>query len=116
MLQEALIEDIRNTPPSQAEPLPKKSASAQVIKDLSQKQRQPAPEEHSLTETTGYLKCEKCGINIHKRVNEAAFQQFIASQCVDQALTQANGRPSHPQPMANTRTSQMRPVWNSMAS
>ena len=94
---QVLIEDVRNTPPTQAEPLPKKTTRAQVIKDLltKQKEHQPDADERTFTKTTGYLKCNKCGVNINKRVNEAAFQEFLTSQCVDQAYAHKHDGHTH---------------------
>ena len=91
------IEDAYSLP-AKAEPLAKKLTRAQVIKDLLHRQQQqtPAHDEHQYAETTGYLKCLKCGVNTRKRVNEEAFQHFITSKCVDQAFPQPpQGRPSH---------------------
>lgn len=85
------------TPAETATPLPKKLTRAQQIKAILDKQpEQPAPGQHQLAETTGYLKCLVCGINIHKRVNEDAFNSCIQSPCVNQAFTAAHeGHPSH---------------------
>ena len=94
---QVLIEDAHATP-NKAEPLAKKNTRAQVIKDLLHRQQQqaPGPSEHHYAETTGYLKCLKCGVNTHKRVNEEAFQHFITSKCIDQAYPQPpQGHPSH---------------------
>ena len=78
-------------------PLSRKPTRAQQIKSLlDQQPEHPKPGQHQLAETTGYLKCLVCGINVHKRVNEAAFNTFIQSPCVNQAYTQAHtGHPSH---------------------
>ena len=91
------IEDLRNQPAMQTDPLPKKLTRAQQIKEILAKQPdQPEPGKHQLTETTGYLKCTKCGVNIHKRVNEAAFTEFTQSNCVNQECTaQHTGHPTH---------------------
>ena len=92
------IEDLRTAPSSQAEPLPKKVTRAQHIRNIlaQQQAHPPGPQEHQLAETTGYLKCLKCGLNVHKRTNEAAFSAFIKSPCVDQAFeTPRAGHPSH---------------------
>ena len=51
---------------------------------------------HQLVETTKYLKCTQCGVNIHKRVNEAALTAFIQSLCVNQEYhAQHTGHPTH---------------------
>ena len=94
---QVLIEDA-HAMPTKAEPLAKKNTRAQVIKDLLHRQQQqaPGPSEHQCAETTGYLRCFKCGVNTHKRVNEEAFQHFITSKCIDQAYPQPpQGHPSH---------------------
>ena len=51
--------------PAKEEPLTKKPTRAQLIKDILHRQHQqpPAPEEHQYAETTGYLKCLKCGVH-----------------------------------------------------
>ena len=78
-----------------AAPLPKKLTRAQQIKALLDSQpEQPTPGKHQLAETTGYLKCLVCSINIHKRVNEEAFNTFIQSPCVNQAYMAEH--PKHP--------------------
>ena len=89
--------DVIDTPADTAAPLTKKLTRAQQVKSLLDKQQeQPVPGHHQLAETTGYLKCLVCGINIHKRVNEDAFNNFIQSTCVNQAFTAAHqGHPSH---------------------
>ena len=91
-----LIDDGPTTAEATA-PLPRKLTRSQPIKSLlDQQPEHPNPGQHQLAETTGYLKCLVCGINIHKRVNEAAFNTFIQSPCVNQAYTQAHtGHPSH---------------------
>ena len=70
--------------------LQKKTTKPQTIKELLAQQdtQPPGPDAHFLTETAGYLKCKKCGVNIHKRTNESAFTDFVNSKCVDQAYTQ----------------------------
>ena len=62
------IEDAYSLP-AKAEPLAKKLTRAQVIKDLLHRQQQqtPAHDEHQYAETTGYLKCLKCGVNTHTK-------------------------------------------------
>ena len=64
----------------------KKQTRQQVIKQILQKQTEqgPGPQQHQLEETTGYLRCSKCGANIHKRSNEQIFQDFVKGQCLDQ--------------------------------
>ena len=95
----------------------KKPTRAQVIKDLLHQQTQepPAHTERQYAETTGYLKCLKCGINIHKRINEPAFQQFITSQCIDQVFTDTHpGHTSHKlwQKGDRVRCTQCGTQWN----
>ena len=95
ILESRLNEDcpqmlIETSPPTatQAAPLPRKQTRAQHIKELLESQpEQPISGQHHLAETTGYLKCVVCGLNIHKRVNEAAFTAFTQSPCVNQAYT-----------------------------
>ena len=110
------IEDVYSQPAKDAT-LTKKPTRAQVIKDLLQRQQQHplAPEEHQYAETTGYLKCLKCGVNTHKRVNEEAFQTFLASPCVDRAFpTPPQGHPSHTlwQKGERVRCTQCGAQWN----
>ena len=79
-------------------PIPKKLTRQQVIKQLLQQQQDeaPAPNKHELEETAGYLRCVKCGSNVHKRSNEQAFQAFVTGQCLDQAYTKPHeGHTSH---------------------
>ena len=79
-------------------PLPKKLTRAQVIANLlaQQKEQQQAEGTHTLEETEGYLRCAQCGISMHKRTNEAAFQAFVQGQCINQAYTQPHaGHASH---------------------
>ena len=92
-----LLDDLQSQPPMHSAPLPKKPTRAQHIKALLAKQPdQPAPGQHLLAETTGYLKCTQCGINIHKRVNEAAYTAFLQSPCVNQEFQeQHSGHRSH---------------------
>ena len=68
------------------QPLPKKQTRQQVIKQLLQQQSEQAPpqQQHELEETTGYLRCVRCGANVHKRSNEQLFQAFVQGQCLDQ--------------------------------
>ena len=103
--------------PAKDEPLPKKPTRAQIIKDiLHRQQQQPlAPEEHHYAETAGYLKCLKCGVNTHKRINEEAFQTFLASPCIDRAFPQPpHGHPSHSlwQKGGKVRCLQCGATWN----
>ena len=90
---------IETGPPTatQAAPLPRKQTRAQHIKELLESQpAQPISGQHHLAETTGYLKCVVCGLNIHERVNEAAFTAFTQSPCVNQAYTAGHqGHLSH---------------------
>ena len=56
----------------------------------------PPPQQHELAETAGYLRCVRCGTNIHKRSNEQAFQDFIQGRCYDQPYdTEHAGHNSH---------------------
>ena len=91
-----LIDDGPTTAEASA-PLPRKLTRAQQLKQLlDQQPEHPLPGQHQLAETTGYLKCLVCGINVHKTVNEAAFKTFIHSPCVNQAYTEAHhGHPGH---------------------
>ena len=76
----------------------KKLTRAQIIRNILQDQinRAPAPDQHHFEETTGYLKCTKCGTNIHKRVNEQAFKAYIQGPCLDCPFDgEHNGHPSH---------------------
>ena len=94
---QVLLEEAQATP-AQADPPAKKQTRAQTIKNLlhQQQQQQPGPSDHHFAETTGYLKCLKCGVNTHKRVNEGAFQSFITSRCIDEQYTQSSqAHPSH---------------------
>ena len=62
----------------------------QVIHQLLAKQQQeePHPDQHRFEETTGYLRCGKCGCSVHKQTNEAAFTAFLQSPCLDRAYDQ----------------------------
>lgn len=93
-----LIDNQRPAPPEKEPALHKKPTRAQTIKELLAQQtaQPPGKEDHLFAETTGYLKCNKCGLNIRKRTNEAAFTDFVQSKCVDQAYTAGHtGRPTH---------------------
>ena len=83
--------------PDTEQSLPRKLTRMQQIKALLDNQpEQPTPGQHQLAETTGYLKCVVCNLNIHKRVNEEAFKTFIHSTCINQAFQAAHhGHPSH---------------------
>ena len=73
-------------PPSPEAPGPsKKLTRLQVIRNILQDQEKqpPAQAQHQLEETTGYLRCIKCGTSIHKRTNEQAFTDYINSPCLD---------------------------------
>ena len=80
------VDASRTAPPHTAPALNKKITGAQNIKELLQAQAdtEPGPDQHHFEETKGYLKCTKCGSNIHKRTNEEA-QDYINSPCLDQA-------------------------------
>ena len=88
---QVLLEEAQASP-AQADPPAKKLTRAQTIKNLlhQQQQQPPDPSDHHFAETTGYLKCLKCGVNTHKRVNEEAFQSFISSRCIDEQYTQSS--------------------------
>ena len=68
--------------PSPHQALPKKLTRVQVIHQLLAKRHS---EQHQFEETTGYLRCGKCGCSVHKRINEAAFTAFLQSPCLDRA-------------------------------
>lgn len=70
--------------PSHHEPLAKKLTSATCLNSRRIHLRQQ--DQHSLEETTGYLRCAKCGCSVHKhhkRINETASQPFIQAPCLD---------------------------------
>ena len=76
----------------------KKLTRAQVIRNLlnDQTNKDPAPHEHHFEETTGYLKCTKCGTSVHKRVNEQAFKDYLSGPCLDCPFEgEHKGHPSH---------------------
>ena len=76
----------------------KKQTRQQVIKQLLQQQSAQAPpqQQHEFEETTGYLRCIKCGANVHKRSNEQTFQAFVQGHCKDQPYTASHeGHRSH---------------------
>ena len=78
--------------------MPKKLTRTQVIKQLLQQQEttKPPPGQHYLEETAGYLKCVRCGTNVHKRSNEQTFQTFVQGTCLDQPYQQEHaGHTSH---------------------
>ena len=92
------IEEHLPEPASPHQPLPKKMTRQQVIRQLLQQQQEeaPTPTQRVLEETAGYVRCVKCGSNVHKRSNEQAFQAFVTGQCLDQAYTQPHeGHNSH---------------------
>ena len=80
-------------PPSPHQPLPKKLTRQQVIKQFLQQQaaETPPPERHQLEETTGYMKCVRCGCNVHKRCNEQTFQTFVDGPCLDREYVLPHG-------------------------
>ena len=85
-------------PDSPHQPMPKKQTRQQVIKKLLQQQQEEAPpkHQHEFDETAGYLRCVKCGANVHKRSNEQLFQAFVQGQCLDQPYTATHeGHTSH---------------------
>ena len=92
------LEDRLPEPEQPHQPLPRKQTRQQVIKQILQQQHeQPPPQQqHIFEETTGYLRCVKCGANVHKRSNEQLFQAFVQGQCVDQPYTAPHeGHRSH---------------------
>ena len=91
-----VFHEAANSPDTEQQ-LPKKLTRVQQIKALLDNQpEKPTPGQHQLAETTGYLKCVVCNLNIHKRVNEEAFKTFIHSTCINQAFQAAHhGHPSH---------------------
>ena len=78
------------TPEKPRQAMPKKLTRTQVIKQLLQQQEttKPPPGQHYLEETAGYLKCVRCGTNVHKRSNEQTFQTFVQGTCLDQPYQQ----------------------------
>ena len=79
--------EARSTAPAQDhQPLAKKQTRQQVIKQIlhNQNEQGAGQQQHQLEETTGYLRCCKCGANIHKRSNEQIFQDFVKGPCLDQ--------------------------------
>ena len=92
------IEDQLPPPNQPHQPMAKKMTRTQVIKNLltQQQEMQPPSQQHELEETAGYLRCVRCGTNVHKRTNEAAFQAFVQGHCIDQPYTQEHaGHSSH---------------------
>ena len=92
------IEENIAEPASPHVPMPKKKTRQQVIQQLLQQQQAQAVEQtqHELEETTGYLRCVKCGTSIHKRSNETTFQSFLTSSCLDQPCPHSHdGHQSH---------------------
>ena len=79
-------------------PVGQKTTRASTIKQLLdlQQQQPRVADEHNLQETTGYLRCTKCSLSIHKRTNEESFQAFIRSRCVDESYTKPHaGHTTH---------------------
>ena len=74
-------------------PIGQKVTRTTAIKKLLEVQQQhpQAQDEHTFQETTGYLKCTKCNLSIHKRTNEESFQTFIHSTCIDAKYEQNHG-------------------------
>ena len=92
------IEEHLPAPEQPHQPMPKKLTRTQVIKQILQQQQEvtPPPQQHELEETAGYLRCVRCGTNVHKRSNEQVFQAFVQGQCLDQPYTSAHaGHTSH---------------------
>ena len=80
-------------PPSGPE-LTKNQLTHQLLQ--AQQDNPPAPDKHILEETKGYPKCQRCGVNVHKRTNKQAFQEFVHGPCLDQPFQEPHdGRPSH---------------------
>ena len=65
----------------------KKTTRASIIAEILtvQNQHPIAADEHAYQETTGYLKCSKCNLSVHKQANEGIFTAFIHSPCIDEA-------------------------------
>ena len=84
------IEDQLPAPEKPHQPMPKKMTRTQVIKHLlhQQQEEKPPQQQHELEETAGYLRCVRCGTNVHKRSNEQTFQAFVQGQCLDQPYNQ----------------------------
>ena len=92
------IEDQLPAPEKPHQPMPKKMTRTQVIKHLlhQQQEEKPPPQQHELEETAGYLRCVRCGTNVHKRSNEQVFQAFVQGHCLDQPYNQEHaGHSSH---------------------
>ena len=81
-------------------PIGQKVTRTTAIKKLLEVQQQhpQAPDEHTFQETTGYLKCTKCNLSIHKRTNEDSFQTFIHSTCIDAKYERTHGGHGPPTP------------------
>ena len=82
----------------QNKPVGQKITRASTIKQLleQQQQRPRVADEHNFQETTGYLRCTKCNLSIHKRTNEENFQGFVRSRCIDEAYTKSHeGHSTH---------------------
>ena len=91
-----------------------KETCAQLQVDTTS--QEPGPEAAPLTKkptraqkTKGYLNCTKCGTSIHKRINEAAFQEYVSSQCLDCAFPGEHG--GHPY-MAKRSQDPLHLVWS----
>ena len=85
-------------PETPHQPLPKKMTRQQTIKQLLHQQtiQPPTAKQHEIAETAGYLRCVKCGTNVHKRSNEGTFQAFVTGQCMDMPYTHPHeGHSSH---------------------
>lgn len=79
-------------------PVGQKVTRAATIKRLLEVQQQhpQAADEHTFQETTGYLKCAKCSLSVHKRTNEESFQAFLHSRCIDESYVKGHdGHTSH---------------------
>ena len=99
MIEERLQEDCAQlTAPTPEPDLPpgravgKKPTRASRIASLLQLQQEhpTTPDVHHLQETTGYLKCTKCNLAIHKRANEELFNHFLTSSCIDAPFSQVH--------------------------
>ena len=83
---------------SQQKPIGKKPTRAQTLTEILKLQAEhpPTRNEHTFQQTTGYIKCGKCGMSIHKRANEEAFNSFMNSACIDEQYSQPHeGHKSH---------------------
>ena len=100
LAQHCLQLQLEEEHPDQRSPhkaIQQKLTRAQIIANLLAKQTAQQPEsQHTLEETKSYLRCTACGLNVHKRTNEAAFLHFVQSKCINQLYDQSHdGHTSH---------------------